>query len=719
MLLYFGLNYDLDRGIKFLTDATIDTNSDPPSSVFQPAAVKVVQDPRGEPAKPLYMGVTFPIQPKAILVDRHGRMVNSFVREMKIQAAIDENIFPNDLDNPLTLTGFRNPTISPITGFATWDDLEITAVIDRIFLNFSSVYITPFNQRLVLTGTSRFFSVLEPPPRPVEVYIRIPLHPALVAFLALLGASMLGVTAFSWTTILKWLHTTKAKAELDPRRRKRFHRGDQNKGKDDGGVAYMPNKDLDKDDNEEEQMNDSDEEAQVTEEENVVAIEPPPPLYSDKNIPGIGPAFITAFGQLENQLQELDDDEIDEVPLPLESEPSGNEKRNMKKKELQQQVEENRRERQEIRNEVEDNIRRYYHAAEPEVIAAQRAAAAAALAAEENRSNILAHRIDVSVMGHYLFSIETGRILGKVWDVLAPKTKAEREADKRLADTARRVSIIQDVRIANLAHQYRNTTIQQQDRVPTNDSAQDSIDRISEISDENGTNPKIERTGSSSGTPLHGDTPHNPVTDDEDDEHTRSSKYTSSSTASSRRIQRFAWTQVQAPEIAPNNDPILVTNRSSITNKPLMVRHLPEADGSMEYNENKEDTHQEETIVQTISPSHISSSSYTSSYRPLSIRRIPTSDDDIESTIVVESKNTAVSPTIESTTPAPTAVSTSRFLSRGSISLRTFNAPIIEEVSETKNEIDTSEHEHNNNHDKIHHQVPATEILPGSIEETN
>lgn len=390
MLLYYGCNWDTARGIWWLTDGALDTNSDPPSSFYQPAAIVVTQDPRGLPSKPLYMGDKFPQQPVVKLVDRHWRMVTSFAKPVAVTAYLDTARYPPDGLNPMLLTGFKVPTVGA-NGYAVYDDLTLTEVTQGLVINFTSTFVTSLNQRIVMSGATRPFDVIEPPLKPVIVYIRVPLDPLLVGFLTISGALFVTAFMYAFTVCLRWLRTPRPRVELTPLQKKTA--GNDGLGLHDG---YRPNQDL------EDHGDDGDDDvnAAVTEAENGDLVhEPPPPVYTKASLPGIGPSFEAAFGHLEDQLSGVEDGDLVGQP-----------------------------------DVVAQEVGQYMHDVEPEVIAAEREVVNSAMVAEQARHKLAAKTLNISVMGRQLASIPAGRVAAAVLGTFA---SLDRKLDREVLAASR------------------------------------------------------------------------------------------------------------------------------------------------------------------------------------------------------------------------------------------------------------------------------------------
>jgi hypothetical protein len=334
MLSFFGTNFDPVRGVQPVGTAQLELISKAqgaPSNAWVPDSIRVIVDPRGRPLDPLFRDKPFPQQPAICLVDRHNRMIlvgpGNLLTSVKVTAFLDSKLFPAVLDpqKPLLLEGTTAQTISTTgTGILYFADLLVsgTTTDTPIYINFSAVYVGPAgsqSETKTVYGSTRLFTVFEPPPPVIIIVPRVPMSPFLVGFLALLGVGAFMGLGLVIANGGRFFRTPAPRSDLPPvdldARNDRL--GITKKGDD--AISFQPNPDSQYGGGgeEEEEVHRNYEDDGLDDEGNAVAapsaagFEPPPPIYNDSQLPGHGPAFNSAFDHLERQLFGIDNEEGD------------------------------------------------------------------------------------------------------------------------------------------------------------------------------------------------------------------------------------------------------------------------------------------------------------------------------------------------------------------------------------------------------------------------
>jgi hypothetical protein len=155
-----------------------------PSSFNFPDVAILVDQPRGTPLEPLYATIAFPVQPRVLALDRHGRPSNGQGGELYVSVYMDPELYPDDT---ALLTGTRTVAINQY-GVGQFIDLSFTTNFTTVQLFFDVKFRNTVRQETTVQVTSEVFTAHPLPPYLVVVVER-ELLPLVVILLLTFGTA--------------------------------------------------------------------------------------------------------------------------------------------------------------------------------------------------------------------------------------------------------------------------------------------------------------------------------------------------------------------------------------------------------------------------------------------------------------------------------------------------------------------------------------------------
>jgi len=167
-----------------LENVTFDALYDPPdAAACAPAEVLAYQPPLGVPHRPITSTLHFPIQPSAVVVDRHDRGINGTLCQVRVRVQLvradGQPVTPD-----VKLTGVLDADVDQ-HGIAAFSELAIGVNATGLRLLYTATWLdrTTAAPRAVNATTPYTFDVQLLYIPPVIEPERVPLHPALVALI--------------------------------------------------------------------------------------------------------------------------------------------------------------------------------------------------------------------------------------------------------------------------------------------------------------------------------------------------------------------------------------------------------------------------------------------------------------------------------------------------------------------------------------------------------